>query len=207
MSSLVGTNDREFLANHYYGSAEYYARYNLGNDVPFVNYTNGIVFYDQISSASRGAFRPTWELLYAHYAQIKGLDAPWTEQYKNYTVESMGGFEGGAGSWGEGSGHYDGLGWGSLLYHLDSSDIDALSSPTGQTSPSSSSSTALTGATAHSDISSSTSVNPVSTFIPTTTTLSSALAAGTTFTTSTISASSTASASSMTYTDEDVCYS
>ena len=90
-------------------------------------YTNGIVTYTEISSASRGAYRPTWELLYAHYAQIKGVDAPWTEQYKNYTVKSMGGFEGGTGSWGEGSGHYDGLGWGSLLYHLDADDVAALS--------------------------------------------------------------------------------
>lgn len=36
----------------------------------------------------------------------------------------MGGvFEGGAGSWGEGSGHYDGLGWGSLLHRLEEGDI------------------------------------------------------------------------------------
>lgn len=108
-------------------SAEYFARYNLGNDVPFVNYTNGIVSYSEISNASRGSYRPTWELLYAHYGQIKGLDVPWTEQYMNYTNTGMGGFEGGAGSWGEGSGHYDGLGWGSLLYHLDPSDVVVLS--------------------------------------------------------------------------------
>ena len=96
--------------------------------MPFVPYTNGIVSYDIISDASRGAFRPTWELLYAHYAQVKGVDAPWTEKYKNYTVTQMGGFEGGGGSWGEGSGHYDGLGWGSLLYHLDESDVAAMKS-------------------------------------------------------------------------------
>ncbi|RAL66041.1 hypothetical protein DID88_005702 [Monilinia fructigena] len=117
---LYGFNDSKILKG-----AEYYARYNLGNDVPFEPYTNGIVSYDKISAASRGAHRPTWELLYAHYAQIKGIDAPWTEQYKNYTVKAMGGFEGGAGSWGEGSGHYDGLGWGSLLYHLDEDDVVA----------------------------------------------------------------------------------
>lgn len=97
-------------------------------------YTNGIVSYSEISSASRGAYRPTWELLYAHYAQIKGVDAPWTEQYKNYTVRSMGGFEGGTGSWGEGSGHYDGLGWGSLLHHLDADDVSDLSSTSTSTS-------------------------------------------------------------------------
>ncbi|CAG7562566.1 unnamed protein product [Fusarium equiseti] len=106
--------------------AEYFARYNLGNDVPFEPYTNGIVSFDVISDASRGAIRPAWELLYSHYVQIKGLDAPWTTGYLNKTLEYFGGFEGGAGSWGEGSGHYDGLGWGSLLYHLDESDVRAL---------------------------------------------------------------------------------
>jgi len=60
--------------------------------------------------------------------QVKGLEAPWTTAYLNKTLEYFGGFEGGAGSWGEGSGHYDGLGWGSLLYHLDASDVRALKS-------------------------------------------------------------------------------
>ncbi|KAJ4286675.1 hypothetical protein N0V90_012927 [Kalmusia sp. IMI 367209] len=122
-TDLYGYNNSRILLG-----AEYYARYNLGNDVPFEPYTNGIVSYTTVSPASRGAYRPTWELLYAHYVQIKGLDAPWTELYKNFTVETMGGFEGGAGSWGEGSGHYDGLGWGSLLHRLDAADVPAVSS-------------------------------------------------------------------------------
>lgn len=83
------------------------------------------MFYSQISSASRGATRPTWELLYSHYVQIKGLEAPWTTKYLNYTINTYGGFEPGAGSLGEGSGKYDGLGWGSLLYHMDASDVAA----------------------------------------------------------------------------------
>ncbi|KAF4963194.1 hypothetical protein FSARC_8772 [Fusarium sarcochroum] len=105
--------------------AEYFARYNLGNDVPFEPYTNGIVSFETISQASRGAIRPAWELLYAHYVRIKGLDAPWTTAYLNNSLNFFGGYEGGAGSWGEGSGHYDGLGWGSLLHHLDESDVQA----------------------------------------------------------------------------------
>ena len=95
----------------------------MGNDVPFEPWTNNIVSFTEVSPKSRGAYRPTWELLYAHYAQIKGVDAPWTMLYRNYTVTSFKGFEGGAGSYGEGSGHYDGLGWGSLLYRLDADDI------------------------------------------------------------------------------------
>ena len=100
----------------------------MGNDVPFEPYTNGIVSFDTISDASRGAIRPAWELLHSHYVQIKGLDAPWTTAYLNKSLEYFGGFEGGAGSWGEGSGHYDGLGWGSLLHHLDESDVRELKS-------------------------------------------------------------------------------
>lgn len=110
--------------------AEYFARYNLGEDVPFEPYTNGIVSYTAISSASRGAIRPAWEILYNHYAVIKGLDAPWTTKYLNNTLTYFGGAEGGAGSWGEGSGHYDGLGWGTLLYRLDASDISNTSTAT-----------------------------------------------------------------------------
>ncbi|SPJ73855.1 related to GPI anchored protein [Fusarium torulosum] len=119
--------------------AEYFARYNLGNDVPFEPYTNGIVSFDVISEASRGAIRPAWELLHSHYVRIKGLKAPWTTAYLNHSLEFFGGFEGGAGSWGEGSGHYDGLGWGSLLHHLDESDV-----PAGNPSGSSSSAVAKT---------------------------------------------------------------
>jgi hypothetical protein len=117
---LLGTAKLTYTVD----SAEYFARYNLGYDVPFERYTNGIVTYTQISSASRGAVRPTWELLYNHYAVQKRLDAPWTEAYLNKSLDFFGGYEGGAGSWGEGSGHYDGLGWGSLLYRADSpSDV------------------------------------------------------------------------------------
>ncbi|OQE34866.1 hypothetical protein PENCOP_c015G00231 [Penicillium coprophilum] len=105
--------------------SEYFARYNLGNDVPFVYYTTGIVNHSEISNASRGAIRPTWELLYNHYVMIKGIDAPWTTMFLNNSLDYYGGAEGGAGSWGEGSGHYDGLGWGTLLYHMDDSDVVA----------------------------------------------------------------------------------
>ena len=39
--------------------------------------------------------------------------------YLNSTLQVFGGYEPGAGSWGEGSGHYDASGWGSLLYRLE----------------------------------------------------------------------------------------
>lgn len=107
---------------------EYFARYNLYNDVPFVPYTNGIVSFNEISSASRGACRPAWEVLYNHYVMIKKRTAPWTTKYLNKTLERFGGYEPGAGAWGEGSEHYDSLGWGSLLYRLEESDVTQTSS-------------------------------------------------------------------------------
>ncbi|EAW21217.1 uncharacterized protein NFIA_063780 [Aspergillus fischeri NRRL 181] len=117
---LFALNDSRILRG-----IEYWARYNLGHDVPFVPYSNGIVSFTEISSASRGAMRPTWELLYNHYVTIKGMDAPWTTKFLNESLNYYGGAEGGAGSWGEGSGHYDGLGWGSLLHRLDKEDVAA----------------------------------------------------------------------------------
>lgn len=131
----------------------------MGNDVPFVNYTNSIVYYSEISNASRGATRPTWELLYSHYVQIKGLDAPWTTEYLNYTLSGYGGFEPGAGSLGEGSGHYDGLGWGSLLYHMDADDVTAYLSTL------SSSSSNGTSETVSTEVASSSSLPEVASYV------------------------------------------
>ncbi|KAF2489948.1 chondroitin AC/alginate lyase [Lophium mytilinum] len=104
--------------------AEYFARFNLGYDVPFVRYTNVIADYTEASTDGRGAVRPGWELLYKHYAQVKGMDVPWIKKYLNYTLaSSKGGYEGGIGSLG---GNEDSLGWGSLLHHLDDEDVAAL---------------------------------------------------------------------------------
>ncbi|KAJ5758787.1 hypothetical protein N7520_005943 [Penicillium odoratum] len=107
---------------------EYFARYNLGHDVQFEPYPNGIVDFTEISNSSRGSTRPNWELLWNHYGVVKGLDAPWTKKYLNYSLSEFGGFEPGAGAWGDDSGDYDCLGWGSLLYHQDASDVAAAKS-------------------------------------------------------------------------------
>ncbi|RAH80868.1 chondroitin AC/alginate lyase [Aspergillus japonicus CBS 114.51] len=97
--------------------AEYFARYNLGYDVPFVNYTNGIM---------------GWEVLYNHYVKIKGQDAPWTTKYWNLALETWG-TEIGSGAYGSPavSGYYDTLGWGTILYRLDDSDMAAARAASG----------------------------------------------------------------------------
>ncbi|KAJ5557871.1 hypothetical protein N7513_003457 [Penicillium frequentans] len=107
--------------------AEYFARYNLGYDVPFENYTNGIVSYTELGSGSRGSVRWAWEVLYNHYVKIKEQAAPWTTQYWNKTLETWNGFEIGSGAYGSPyvSGYYDTMGWGTILYHLNDTDVAA----------------------------------------------------------------------------------
>ncbi|KAJ5874356.1 uncharacterized protein N7529_002786 [Penicillium soppii] len=119
---LFAYNDSRILLG-----AEYFARYNLGYDVPFESYTNGIVSYPEISSQSRGSVRWAWEVLYNHYVKIKGQSAPWTTQYWNKSLETFGGVEIGSGAYGSplSSGYYDTMGWGTILYHLDDTDVAA----------------------------------------------------------------------------------
>ena len=65
--------------------AEYTAKYNLFYDVPFVPYycsTGGLMTAP--SGDTRGAIsRPGWATLYNHYANIKGLAAPYTQTVVN----------------------------------------------------------------------------------------------------------------------------
>jgi hypothetical protein len=98
--------------------AEYVAKYNLGYDVPYTNYTNSDVSQPVIKNSSRGDIRPSWELLYSHYGVLKGCNASWTEQYRDLVVRNGSGAEGGGGDYGSTSGGYDQLGYGTLMYRL-----------------------------------------------------------------------------------------
>jgi hypothetical protein len=99
--------------------AEYAAKYNLGQDVPYTPYSNSDVTQSVISPASRGDIRPIWELLFGHYGMIKGLNVSWAKQYRDLVVANGNGAEGGGGDYGTTSGGYDQLGYGTLLYRLD----------------------------------------------------------------------------------------
>ncbi len=59
---------------------EYTARYNLGNDVPFVPDvdTTGRYRHKKISTEGRGALRPVYEMVWNHYHVLGGLTAPFT---------------------------------------------------------------------------------------------------------------------------------
>jgi hypothetical protein len=92
--------------------AEYTAKYNLGEDVPFTNYTNceGQAM-TEISATGRGTLRPSWELLYNHYVKVKGLNAPYSQRFAEMLRP-----EGGGGHYGTNSGGFDQLGFGTLAF-------------------------------------------------------------------------------------------
>lgn len=74
---LYGAEDNRLLKGF-----EYTAKYNLGNDVPFVPYTDitGHLKAKVISPLTRGKLRPVFEMVLNHYVNRKGLAAPFTQQ-------------------------------------------------------------------------------------------------------------------------------
>jgi hypothetical protein len=112
---LFGCNDNRILKG-----AEYATKYNLGYDVPYTTYYYawGNVEQTVISNNSRGDIRPTWELFYAHYHDLKSLTANYTGQYRDKVRQDGAGAEGGGGDYGPNSGGFDQLGYGTLVYAL-----------------------------------------------------------------------------------------
>ncbi|KAJ5833379.1 chondroitin AC/alginate lyase [Penicillium riverlandense] len=105
--------------NEILAASEYCSKYNVGQDVPFTAYSSDEGNFTEVASGSRYAIRPGFELIYAHYAGVKGMDASWTGLYRDMVNgNSTDGVEGGGGDYGGDSGGYDGLGYGTLLYRL-----------------------------------------------------------------------------------------
>ncbi|MER5936154.1 alginate lyase family protein [Streptomyces sp. NPDC001928] len=73
---LWAFDDHRILAN-----AEYAARYNLGGDVPFTPDLDrtGKYLKTTVSDKVRGTLPPVYEMYYAHYAGVRGLDTPFTQ--------------------------------------------------------------------------------------------------------------------------------
>lgn len=103
--------------NRFMKAAQYVAKYNLGQDVPYTTYTWGTgqncaqQSQTVISSASRGQTRPVWDILHYHYARRRGLSVPHIT-----AMAEKGRPEGGGGDYGSTSGGFDQLGFGTLLY-------------------------------------------------------------------------------------------
>ncbi|HMI04193.1 MAG TPA: alginate lyase family protein [Pedobacter sp.] len=71
------------LDNRLLKGFEYIAKYNLGNEVPFLTWkdiTGKYSVWNKISDISRGRFIPIYEMVYNHYVLVKGLSMPFTEQ-------------------------------------------------------------------------------------------------------------------------------
>ncbi|RPB17384.1 chondroitin AC/alginate lyase, partial [Morchella conica CCBAS932] len=70
------------LSNRLLLGYEYTAKYNLGNDgMPYDAAVSACgASWSAISTIDRGVWRPTYEILYAHFAVDKGLAAPYTKQ-------------------------------------------------------------------------------------------------------------------------------
>jgi len=99
-----------FSENRFLAGAEYVASYNLGNDVPYVTYSNCVnVTQPVIAEGGRGDIRPIWELAYNHYVKRQGLAAPNVATYAARVRP-----EGGGGDYGPNSGGFDQLGFGTL---------------------------------------------------------------------------------------------
>lgn len=73
---LYAFDDNRLLKN-----VEYAARYNLGGDVPFVPDLDrtGKYVKQSVSAVGRGNLPPIYEMAYAHYAGVRGLDTPHTK--------------------------------------------------------------------------------------------------------------------------------
>ena len=69
---LYGAFDNRLLKGF-----EYMAKYNLGFEVPYEPYRSfeGRYFYEALSDKGRGRLRPTYEKVYNHYVNRKGMDA------------------------------------------------------------------------------------------------------------------------------------
>ena len=102
----------------FFKAAQYVAKYNTGQNVPYTTYTWGTgqsctqSSQTVIGSGSRGQIRPVWAMLHFHYNRRLYLDDKYISQmYYNLVAP-----EGGGGDYGSTSGGYDQLGFGTLMY-------------------------------------------------------------------------------------------
>jgi hypothetical protein len=112
-----GTDLYSYDSRRFMKAAQYVAKYNLGDSVPFTTYTWGsgtTCTQEQqtvISATSRGQARPVWAMLHYHYYGRLHLDDRYIAQIASSLAP-----EGGGGDYGSVSGGYDQLGFGTLMY-------------------------------------------------------------------------------------------
>lgn len=114
----------KYKENMFLKACEYVACYNYTTDeVPYITYIryytnqwNGVSEEKctAIGEGSRGQDRPIWALPYYHYKNAEGIKDEQIK-YLDIAVETRG-IEGGGGNYGENSGGFDALGFGTLMY-------------------------------------------------------------------------------------------
>ncbi|MDQ0688635.1 hypothetical protein QF032_007671 [Streptomyces achromogenes] len=110
---LYSYDSRRFMK-----AAQYVAKYNLGQEVPYTTYTWGTgqscaqSSQTVVAAGSRGQVRPVWAMLHFHYNRRLGLD----DKYVSAMYYNVASPEGGGGDYGATSGGYDQLGFGTLMY-------------------------------------------------------------------------------------------
>lgn len=146
MAWNLGHDLYAFDDNRFMKAAQYVAKYNLGYEVPYTTYwkqsgnrfTNaahtGWAAYPALGAGSRGQVRPVWELIYGHYHGRKGLEVDWIRQMAELVRA-----EGGGGDYGDSSGGYDQLGFGTLMHYQEyvapAPEASAQPEPTTEPSP------------------------------------------------------------------------
>jgi hypothetical protein len=95
---------------------EYTAKYNVNPeetvDLPYTPYYSGKEgWHNVVAADGRGRARPGWELIYNHYVKIKGVKAPYSQEFAQKMRPEGGGHRGTA--------EADDLGFGTLMYTRD----------------------------------------------------------------------------------------
>jgi hypothetical protein len=100
--------------------AEYVAKYNTNNTVPYTAYTSWEGLLSVVAEKSRFTVRPGYEVVVSHYSSVKHLNSSWSMEYRDYVNRNTSGsIEGGGGDYGPNSGGYDVFGHGTLLYRIE----------------------------------------------------------------------------------------
>ncbi|WP_195763975.1 LamG-like jellyroll fold domain-containing protein [Pseudoduganella rivuli] len=117
---LYGYDNNRVLA-----ACEYTAKGNLIQSgstyytVPFAPYAIQGFSTTTFATGGQGIQRPAWALIYNHYANRMGLAAPYTKKFSQLVAPETGG------SYPQGGGTWDQLGYGTLLFTRDPLPADA----------------------------------------------------------------------------------
>ncbi|GAA3841576.1 Tat pathway signal sequence domain protein [Streptomyces phyllanthi] len=115
---LYGYDDSRFLKG-----AQYVAKWNLGERVPFkpntrgkgaINGWSGSETVTQAAGVDPNMMRPVWAMIANHYTKRRGLSATYLTR-----IAAKAAPEGGGGDYGPNSGGFDQLGFGTLAFSRD----------------------------------------------------------------------------------------